>query len=368
MLEPDQKLEIYEEPGGISPDLLDHPIICTLLGVSHDAVLIIDRKMHIVAFNKVASELFSFPPEDVQPRLVDITRNRDIYDCVQQALAAERRFERRIILQSGAKERSCDLRVESISANEDQTIVIGAVATLFDITKIEQLERTRREFFANLSHELRTPLTSIQSYAETLLSGAIHDKENNVKFLEIIARQAQRMQQLAKDISDLAAIESGQMQIRPKNLKLAEEVREVAELLKDTFAQKRVTFISKVDDDFLVFADPKALEQILFNLIQNAAHFNRLDGSITVEADVSGSYKVIRVIDTGIGIEPKNIPRIFERLFRVDDSRSNKVKGTGLGLAIVKHLVKTHGGSIEVESVPGRGSTFSVFLPPLAKI
>ncbi len=348
--------------------MLHNPVICTLLEVSHDAVIIADRDMRILASNRVARELFSFPSEDSQPRLVDITRNRDIYDCIQQALAAERHFERRIILHSGSKERSCDLRVRSIIAVEAQPIVVGAVATLFDITKLEQLERTRREFFANLSHELRTPLTSIQSYAETLLNGAIHDDENNIKFLEIIARQAQRMQQLATDISDLAAIESGQMQIRPKNLKLAEEVREVAELLKDTFAQKKVTFVSKVDEDFLVFADPKALEQILFNLIQNAAHFNKPGGNIKVEASVSGSYKVIRVIDTGIGIEPKNINRIFERLFRVDDSRSNKVKGTGLGLAIVKHLVKTHGGSIEVESVPGKGSTFSVFLPPLAKI
>lgn len=363
MLEPNQSLTET-----LSPEILDNPVIRTLLGVSHDAVIIVDQDMRVVAFNRVARELFSFPSEGDQPRLVDITRNRDIYDCIQQALAAERHFERRIILHLGSKERSCDLRVESIINPQTEPKVIGAVATLFDITKLEQLERTRREFFANLSHELRTPLTSIQSYAETLLNGAIDDKENNVKFLEIIARQAQRMQQLAKDISDLAAIESGQMQIRPKNLKLAEEVKEVAELLKDTFTQKRVTFISKVDEDFLVFADPKALEQILFNLIQNAANFNKPDGSVTVEAGVSGSYKVIRVIDTGIGIEPKNIHRIFERLFRVDDSRSNKVKGTGLGLAIVKHLVKTHGGSIEVESVPGRGSTFSVFLPPLAKI
>lgn len=358
MLEPDLQPSISQ--------LLHNPVIRTLLEVSHDAVIIVDRDMRVVASNRVARELFSFPSEDSQPRLVDITRNRDIYDCVQQALAAERHFERRIILHSGSKERSCDLRVRSIIAVEVQPV--GAVATLFDITKLEQLERTRREFFANLSHELRTPLTSIQSYAETLLNGAIHDDENNVKFLEIIARQAQRMQQLATDISDLAAIESGQMQLRPKNLKLAEEVREVADLLKDTFTQKQVTFASKVDEDFLVFADPKALEQILFNLIQNAAHFNKPGGSVTVEAGVSGSYKVIRVIDTGIGIEPKNIHRIFERLFRVDDSRSNKVKGTGLGLAIVKHLVKTHGGSIEVESVPGKGSAFSVFLPPLAKI
>lgn len=358
MLEPDLQPSISQ--------LLHNPVIRTLLEVSHDAVIIVDRDMRVVASNRVARELFSFPSEDSQPRLVDITRNRDIYDCVQQALAAERHFERRIILHSGSKERSCDLRVRSIIAGEVQPV--GAVATLFDITKLEQLERTRREFFANLSHELRTPLTSIQSYAETLLNGAIHDDENNVKFLEIIARQAQRMQQLATDISDLAAIESGQMQLRPKNLKLAEEVREVADLLKDTFTQKQVTFASKVDEDFLVFADPKALEQILFNLIQNAAHFNKPGGSVTVEASVSGSYKVIRVIDTGIGIEPKNIHRIFERLFRVDDSRSNKVKGTGLGLAIVKHLVKTHGGSIEVESVPGKGSAFSVFLPPLAKI
>lgn len=176
------------------------------------------------------------------------------------------------------------------------------------------------------------------------------------------------MQQLAKDISDLSAIESGQITLRPKHLKLAEQVEEIAELLKDEFAQKQVNFECKVDSDFLVFADPKALEQILFNLVQNAINFNRPGGQIIVDAAVSGSYKVIQVIDTGIGIERKYFDRIFERLFRIDDSRSSKVKGTGLGLAIVKHLVKAHGGSITVESQPGKGSTFSVYLPPLAKI
>src|SRR5262249_6112621 len=153
------------------------------------------------------------------------------------------------------------------------------VGAVFDNTKLELLERTRREFFANLSHELRTPLTSIESYVETLLAGAVHDEENNIKFLNIIAKHAKRIHALAQDISDLAAIESGKVHMHPKRLLLAEVVGEVRDLLKDAIIAKEVHFESEVDEDLTVWADHKGLEQILLNLVQNGVHFNKPGGS-----------------------------------------------------------------------------------------
>jgi two-component system, OmpR family, phosphate regulon sensor histidine kinase PhoR len=344
-------------------ECLASPLLRTLLDAVHEAVLIVDVEMRVVLANRIAREIFVFPSEKCL-RLIDITRNREIYNCFTQALREECRFEQRIILHSGGRERSLDLRIESITTQEEsQKTVIGAVGALYDKTKLELLERTRHEFFANLSHELRTPLTSILSYVETLLSGALYDQDNNVKFLEVIAKHATRMQNLAQDISDLAAVESGKVSMQPRQVRLVDIVREVLELLKDAIANKEAHFELEVDDQFQIWADPKGLEQILFNLVQNAVRFNKPGGLIKVWAHVEPGYHVITVQDTGIGIEAKHIPRIFERLYRVDESRSRKEGGTGLGLAIVKHLVQAHGGSLSVESTPNQGSKFFVYLP-----
>lgn len=346
----------------MSLEWLNNPMLGTLLDAVREAVIVVDLEMRVLISNRAAREIFSFPSEE-RPRLIDITRNREIYNGFMQALKEESRLEQKIAYHGGA-ERSLDLRIESLTTLDESNNkrVIGAAGALFDNTKLEQLERTRREFFANLSHELRTPLTSIQSYVETLLSGALYDQENNIKFLNIIAKHAKRMHALAENISDLAAVESGKLHMNPKRIHMAEAVREVRDLLKDSIAAKEIRFESEVDEDLTVWADPKGLEQILFNLVQNAVRFNKPGGSITVGAYQTPGSVAITVRDTGIGIEAKNIPRIFERLYRADESRSRKEGGTGLGLAIVKHLAQAHGGSVSVESAPNQGSLFSVFL------
>lgn len=347
-------------------ELTENPLLHALLDVVREAVLIIDLDTKIVFTNRTAKEIFAFPTTDHHNlRLTDITRNKEIYHCFTVCLKEKTAFEKKIRLHTNSGERSLDLKVESIITNDLYPItkVIGVVGTFFDNTKLEALEQTRREFFANLSHELRTPLTSIETYAETLLSGALYDQENNVKFLQIIAKHAARMRNLAQDISDLAAIESGKVPMRPQALKIAQTVNEIAELLKDAVASKNLQLSILVPEDLYVFADAKAFEQILFNLIQNAVNFNRPNGSISVIAQASGDYQLIKVKDTGIGIETKHVQRIFERLYRVDESRSRKEGGTGLGLAIVKHLVQAQGGAIFVESLPNEGSTFSLSLP-----
>lgn len=343
---------------------LANPLTKALIDVVREAILIVDGDLRVIFASRAAREIFVFPPI-TSPRIVDITRNREIYQCFTDAFKDRKLTSRNIELIGGISARSTrnlELRVESIICEETNE-VIGAIGAFFDNTRMEALERVRREFFANLSHELRTPLTSIQTYVETLLSGALYDKENNIKFLKIIAKHASRMQNLAQDISDLAAIESGKVTLNAQPIKLAHLVREVGELLKDSLTSRHVTLRIEIDEAMTIITDLKGLEQILFNLIQNGIHFNKSNGSVIVTAHTDELHHVITVRDTGIGMDMKHIPRIFERLYRVDASRSRKEGGTGLGLAIVKHLIQALKGSIKVESVPNQGTTFTLFLP-----
>jgi two-component system, OmpR family, phosphate regulon sensor histidine kinase PhoR len=360
----DRPETVEQSQNAIYLEWLSNPFSRALLDVIREAVLIVDCELRVIFANRVARDLFTFPAQE-SPRLIDITRNKDIYNGFTQALREKRLYERHITLMSSNGERIIDLRVESIMASQlsNEEKIIGAVATLFDNTRLEVLEKVRREFFANLSHELRTPLTSIQTYVETLLSGALYDKQNNVKFLKVIAKHAARMQNLAQDISDLASIEAGKININPRPIRLAHMAREIFELLKDSINTRQIRFDIQIDESHSVVSDAKALEQIIFNLVQNAVNFNRPNGSIIVKARLTDNQHIITVQDTGIGIEGKHITRIFERLYRVDESRSRKEGGTGLGLAIVKHFAQALGGSISAESTPNQGSTFILTIP-----
>lgn len=221
----------------------------------------------------------------------------------------------------------------------------------------------RREFFANLSHDIRTPLTSILAYVETLLDGALSDEENNVRFLEIIHRNATRLSILISDYSNLSLIESGGLKLHIEAVRLRQLMDELNMTFQSQLAANQIELKINVPESFTVHADPQRLVQVLTNLVDNAIKFNRPNGTVFIDATAKGSFSVITVRDTGSGIKPQDLPRIFERLYRADKSRTPGVGGSGLGLAIVKHLVQAHGGEVEVESTPNSGSTFRVKLP-----
>jgi two-component system phosphate regulon sensor histidine kinase PhoR len=238
-----------------------------------------------------------------------------------------------------------------------------ALGVLFDIADLERLESVRREFFANLSHELRTPLTSIIASAESLMAGAADEPENRLRFINRLYKHAMRMSDLITDILDLSAIESGGVQLELGPVDLRDAVDEVVALNESRAAARSVSFNVSVPEDIFVRADKKRLEQILHNLIDNAVKFNREGGSVTVEASMQNGRVVTHITDSGAGIPPEDVPRVFERLYRTDKSRSRKIEGSGLGLAIVKHLVQAHGGQVTLTSNLGRGSCFSFTLP-----
>jgi len=238
----------------------------------------------------------------------------------------------------------------------------GAVLVLHDLTELRRLENVRRDFVANVSHELKTPLTSISGYAETLLTD-VPDAATSQHFLQIIVSNARRMQRLVDGLLDLSRIESGRWQPRPEAVEVATTAREVISSLADRAIARGVTLDVQVPDDTpVVFADPDALRQILTNLVDNSIRYAPR-GMVTCSARALDGGVEVSVSDDGAGIGSEHLPRIFERFYRVDPSRSREEGGTGLGLAIVKHLTEAHGGRVAAESSIGQGTTISCWFP-----
>ena len=342
-------------------------LLSGVLATMREGVLIVDRDLRIVLYNGAATRIIKLPAGDAVPhlgvaaspfRLIDATRDPQINQTFRRALDEHAAVEARVEM-ADVNSRCYQLNVAPLSRSL-------AVGVFFDITELERLERVRREFFANLSHELRTPLTAILAYSETLLDGAIDDREHNVRFLEKLHKHAARMSEMISDISDLSAIESGKVSLEPRPVRLRGVLGDVLMLAEARRGVTGVTVNVSVPDELLVMADRARLEQILYNLIDNAIKFNRPAGGVTISAEPQNGRAAIHVEDTGVGIAAQDLPRIFERLYRADKSRSRRTEGTGLGLAIVKHLVQAHGGEIQAASELGRGSRFTFTLPKAA--
>jgi two-component system phosphate regulon sensor histidine kinase PhoR len=239
----------------------------------------------------------------------------------------------------------------------------GSVAVFHDITELEHLESVRRDFVANASHELRTPLTAIHGFAETLLSGGQLSEAERRSYLEVIDRHARRLGNIVNDLLALSTIETGKLRIEPTHLDAAELVRSVIRDFEPRFAERQIAVRCTATGDVKAWADPRALEQIVTNLLDNALKYTEPRGEVEVRVEGGGARVRIAVRDTGIGIPEADLTRIFERFYRVDRARSRALGGTGLGLSIVKHLVQSLSGEISVESRVGHGSTFSFSLP-----
>jgi len=337
------------------------PLLTSLLAGVDEAVLVLDHELHVKAYNDQALELFGLHDLSDPIRLISVTRDQIIHTLIRQTLDNGVGHDERIQTVIG-NERTLQVRATPIF-DAGQSKCVGVVACLRDLSHIEHLERVRREFFANLSHDIRTPLTSILAYVETLLDGALADADNNVRFLEIIHRNATRLNILISDYSNLSLIESGGLKLHLEEVRLGQLIEELKVMFHSQLEGNQIELCINVPGNFTIHADPQRLVQILTNLVDNAIKFNKPDGKVFIEAETKGYFSVITVRDTGSGITPQDLPRIFERLYRADKSRTPGVGGSGLGLAIVKHLIQAHGGVVEVDSIPNSGSTFRVKLP-----
>ena len=233
---------------------------------------------------------------------------------------------------------------------------------LRDVTDVKRAEAMRRDFVANASHELRTPVTAIRGAAETLLAGALDDPEHGRRFVDMIARHAERLARLTQDLLDLSRLESGLWPMQLTSVEIGALARTVLDLHADRGAEKGIRLVREVPPELTARADGRALEQVLVNLVDNAIKYTPRGGLVTVRAARDESWIVVTVADTGPGIEAHHLPRLFERFYRADAGRSREQGGTGLGLAIVKHLTQAQGGTVAVESGAG-GTAFSVRLP-----
>jgi two-component system phosphate regulon sensor histidine kinase PhoR len=234
-----------------------------------------------------------------------------------------------------------------------------------EIEKLKRLENYRREYIGNVSHELKTPIFTIQGSAETLLSGALDDPDANRSFVEKIHRNAGRLDNLARDLSEISQIETGELQMSAEPFDVGELASDVLEAVESVAERKEITLRARLPDDLpCARGDRDRLRQVLTNLADNAIKYNSAGGFVEIVARLLPSDEIkLSVVDDGIGVDPDHVPRLTERFYRVDKSRSRSQGGTGLGLAIVKHILSAHDRTLQVESTPDQGSTFSFTLP-----
>jgi two-component system phosphate regulon sensor histidine kinase PhoR len=333
-----------------------------VLSAMLEGVLAVDSESRIITMNRAASKLFQADREKAKGRTIEeVVRIPDIQNFVHETLQAGHRTDREIV-RYDPDERILQLRGSPI---QEDDVAVGAVVVINDVTQVRRLEKTRRDFVANASHELKTPVTAIKGAVETLRDGAVDEPESAKRFLSVIARQSDYLSSIIDDLLSLARIEQA-----TENKKLAVEDQEIRAILEDVMEAACAGSPSRSRDMELncslnLHAPVNAflLRQAVLNLVDNACKYTPESTKIDVRAEIREEKLVIEVEDHGPGIPEKHIPRIFERFYRVEPSRNKKFGGTGLGLAIVKHAAMAHGGTAEVQSHLGEGSTFTINLP-----
>jgi two-component system phosphate regulon sensor histidine kinase PhoR len=314
-------------------------------------IAVVDRRRSVVYANPFFRRSFSMPSRSGK-KLSSLGRSSDIGRAVEGFFKnGDKTLDREI----NEKGRYFKIRIARYGAS-------SAILFLQDTTEEKRVEAIKRDFVANVSHELRTPLASIKGYAETLLSGGMRDKKTLREFLRIIDSHATRMSLLIDDLLILSRLESHGMPLDRATLDISEIVRATADGLKKQARDKGIALSAVLSGNTKVYGDKKRLEQVMVNLLDNAIKYTPGGGAVRVAVERKARSVVVSVVDTGIGIPSSDIPRIFERFYRVDKGRSRELGGTGLGLAIVKHIIHAHGGRVGVESELGKGSAFSFTL------
>ncbi len=329
-----------------------------------EGVMAVDQRERLITLNQAGARLLGVDPETARQRPIpEVVRNPDLQNFVAQALASPRQVDGEIILRDDGRDRL--LQVRGTTLQDPQGKAFGALIVLNDVTRLRRLEQARRDFVANVSHELKTPITSIKGFVETLLDGAMQEPENALSFLHIIARHADRLNEIIDDLLSLSRIEqdSEQGKIALSAGRIKEVLHNAIQVCGERAAAKDIEITLTCPDDLAAAINAPLLEQAVVNLIDNAVKYSPAVSPVEVEARLELGEVLILVRDQGSGIPPEHLPRLFERFYRVDAGRSRKVGGTGLGLAIVKHIAQSHGGYVTLQSAPGKGSTFLIHLP-----
>ncbi|GGI44399.1 PAS domain-containing sensor histidine kinase [Paenibacillus marchantiophytorum] len=331
-------------------------------------IMMIDRDERITLLNPSAEYILGFSSQELLGKRYNEAKQQiDFTKLIQECIETQDPIRDEMIFYYPA-ERILDIHLSPI-AHEDEEWS-GVLIVIHDITAVRRLERMRSEFVANVSHELKTPIAAVKGFAETLLAGALNDKETAVSFLQIIFDESERLNRLIGDILELSKIESKRIPMNFSPIYLPEFLDRSCSVLRKEAEKKHIELTLQVDDDMYIEADEDRLRQIVINLLSNGISYTQDGGKVKVRVEpldmnADGDYERLRLIvsDTGMGIPKKDLPRIFERFYRVDKARSRSSGGTGLGLSIVKHLVELHKGTIRVDSEVGIGTKFTIELP-----
>jgi two-component system phosphate regulon sensor histidine kinase PhoR len=336
----------------------------TILGAMQDGLLVVDARSRIMLMNQPFERLFELRDPVVGVPLIEAVRHATLDELIAETLGTGEamRSELSVTDSRTHSERHIEVSAVPIKKADDETS--GAVVLFHDITELKKLDQIRREFVANVSHELRTPLSILRGYIEVLLDEPETPSEELARILSIMERHSKRLQRLVDDLLSLAQLESSQATLELSDVRVDELFNNLIRDWKEKLAAKNLKVIVDLTPKaFTLHADGTRLEEVLYNLLDNAVKFSRENGQIHLRATSRGSDIVLSVADSGLGIGREHLPRIFERFYRADKARSRELGGTGLGLAIVKHIAQLHGGRVEAESEPGHGTTIRVVLP-----
>src|SRR5579871_4106877 len=302
-----------------------------------EGVLAVDKDLRVTfCNNSFARTVGARIPVSPGIQLLELVRDPELTEIMNAVLAAGEPLERRVTLRA-AEGHSFEVVASPLAGPSTR----GALAILHDVTELERLERVRKDFVANVSHELRTPLAAIRGYAETLLSGALEDQENNRKFVEIILAHSMRLNNIASDLLTLSELESsGAAAAQPTCVPLRAPVTAAMRTVEPAANVRGVRLLAGDLDELNVIGHELRLEQVFVNLLDNAVKFNRANGEVRIDTRAQNGKVTITITDTGVGIPSEDLPRIFERFYRVDKARSREVGGTGLGLSIVRHAME----------------------------
>ncbi len=349
---------VRERTSGVERDAAQYTervLAAAMEGIA-DGVWITDASGAVVRHNAALRRLLDAGEDVVGKRPLFLVRKGELHEAVLRACEGGAASVVQVVME-GPRPRVLEVQVAPLGGG-----LPGSAAVFRDVTELKRLERVRQDFVANVSHELRTPIAAILGYAETLQSGALADTTHGPQMVDIIHRQSERLSELVTDLLELSRLDAGERPLHVASVAVEDVVARAAEAVEPRASAKHIAISRHVAPGLAARADAKALEQVLVNLLDNAVKYTPEGGQVELTARNEGTRVEVSVRDTGLGIESKHLPRLFERFYRVDRGRSREMGGTGLGLSIVRHLVSAMGGDVRVQSQLGLGSTFTVTL------
>ncbi len=342
---------------------MDRNKLSAILSCMSEGVIAINKNELIIHLNDAAAKLLGITIDDSLNKAIwEMTRIRELNEILTDTARNMQAIKRSVKIAYGTYDRIIEMHAAPLLDSTGEAV--GAMVVLMDVSELRHLETVRRDFVANASHELKTPITAIRAIVETLLDDKKINPKKRQEFLEKIQNQSLRLSAIVTDLMALSRFELRDENMAEEPVNLSEIARKTLEDLSQSAIEKRISIeLSAPERPLVITGNWNSLEQAVSNLLDNAIKYTPEEGRIWLRSFAQGHEAIIEIQDTGIGIEPQDQERIFERFYRVDKARSRELGGTGLGLSIVRHIVMAHGGRIKVKSIPGSGSTFQLIFP-----